>query len=367
MTQTRYDSDLVDLIGPIYDTVLDPALWPEVLDRIRRLFHFYNATLGVHALPRGEVVVQTLVGVPPEYVSLLHQYDRYLMDVWGGAAKVARVPLEEPVLQSVVAAGTDYHSNPYYMHWVRPQGINDAVGIGLARDRMTIGSLALGRHESVHPVTEEELEGLRLLVPHIRRAVTISRLLDVAVKAAVTFEAALDASQRAVVIVEEDLVIAFANEAARAMLKAQDPISDVNGRLAVRRELVAGQLGAAVAAAALHEDQLGHRGMALPVMLSDGTPLALHLMPLRHRRVRTDFGRQAVAAIFIAEPGSSLELPADALALIYGLTPAETRVCELVVGGRSTREMAELLGIASSTVRTHLLGVFEKTGRHSRA
>lgn len=284
----------------------------------------------------------------------------------GAAARLPQVPLEEPILHSQIAAGTNYRDNPYYTEVSLPQGINEAVAIWLARDRTALGSLALGRHESAPPVTPADLDGLRFLAPHIVRAVTISRLLDGAMTAAATFEAALEVSQRAVVLVRDDLSIIFANAAGEAMLKARDPIALVDDRLIVRHELVPGQLASAVAAAA-REEQMGRRGMALPVQLADGTPLALHVMPLRLRRVRTELGLDATAAIFIAEPGSPPALPADALALIYGLTPAETRVLELLVEGSSTQEMADALGIATGTVRTHLLAAFEKTGRHSRA
>jgi DNA-binding CsgD family transcriptional regulator len=53
--------------------------------------------------------------------------------------------------------------------------------------------------------------------------------------------------------------------------------------------------------------------------------------------------------------------------LLYGLTPAENRVFELIVAQRSTEEIARELGIAISTVRSHLQRVFDKTGRRSCA
>jgi DNA-binding CsgD family transcriptional regulator len=52
--------------------------------------------------------------------------------------------------------------------------------------------------------------------------------------------------------------------------------------------------------------------------------------------------------------------------LLYELTPAEQRVFELVVAGEKTAAIAQTLSVAPSTVRTHLLKVFEKTGRHTR-
>jgi DNA-binding CsgD family transcriptional regulator len=55
-------------------------------------------------------------------------------------------------------------------------------------------------------------------------------------------------------------------------------------------------------------------------------------------------------------------VPSDALALLYDLTPAETRIFDLIVGGMTQTTIAAMLGIARSTVKTHLLRLFAKTG-----
>jgi DNA-binding CsgD family transcriptional regulator len=85
-------------------------------------------------------------------------------------------------------------------------------------------------------------------------------------------------------------------------------------------------------------------------------------MPLRRGEMRRGLGPRASAALFIAPAGVSPRMPGDALALLYDLTPAETRVYELIVGGKTRTEVASALGIAPSTVKTHLLRLFQKTG-----
>ena len=46
----------------------------------------------------------------------------------------------------------------------------------------------------------------------------------------------------------------------------------------------------------------------------------------------------------------------------YGLTPAEGRVLAGLLDGRDPGSIAEALGIAVSTVRTHIKRLYEKTG-----
>jgi DNA-binding CsgD family transcriptional regulator len=59
-------------------------------------------------------------------------------------------------------------------------------------------------------------------------------------------------------------------------------------------------------------------------------------------------------------------MPADALALLYDLTPAEVRVFELVVAGGSNEMVGNTLGVSLSTVKSHMLHVLEKTGARNR-
>jgi DNA-binding CsgD family transcriptional regulator len=57
-----------------------------------------------------------------------------------------------------------------------------------------------------------------------------------------------------------------------------------------------------------------------------------------------------------------MAVPADALALLYDLTPAEKRICELIADGETQSAIASTLGIARGTVKTHVLRIFNKTG-----
>jgi DNA-binding CsgD family transcriptional regulator len=53
-----------------------------------------------------------------------------------------------------------------------------------------------------------------------------------------------------------------------------------------------------------------------------------------------------------------------ALNQLYDLTPAEIRIFELICEGHTRDAISGLLGVSVSTVKSHLLHVFEKTGSH---
>lgn len=51
----------------------------------------------------------------------------------------------------------------------------------------------------------------------------------------------------------------------------------------------------------------------------------------------------------------------------FGLTAAQARVLELLVGGHSNREIAELLGLTEGTVKVHMTAIYRALGVGSRS
>lgn len=90
-------------------------------------------------------------------------------------------------------------------------------------------------------------------------------------------------------------------------------------------------------------------------------------MPLRRGHLRAGLQPRATAALFIAPTRSPPQTPVERFGILVGLTPAETRVFELVAHGETIAEIADKLSVAVSTVRTHLQRVFEKTGTDRQA
>ena len=68
-----------------------------------------------------------------------------------------------------------------------------------------------------------------------------------------------------------------------------------------------------------------------------------------------------------ARPTLDLPSPPVVIAKQFGLTQAELRVLFSVVEIGGVAEVAEVLGIAEATVKTHLQHVFAKTGTGRQA
>ena len=355
---------LSDLIGSIYDCAVDPGLWPTTLTGLRQALDFKNAALTLMALPSGDTLLSVIDGVDPPWLDRMLGYSADVVEQWGGAEKLQALPLNEPAVLSWVNDRANWAGNRYFVEWAVPQGIIDVMAIGLSRDTQMLGSIGMGRHGSAGAIGEREVDATRLLIPHLQRAVAISRLLELRSVVAQTFKSALDALPTAVVLVDADLRIVDANNVGQALLDSGDLIRSDRGRLVATSPTAAAALAPAVRQAGENESEIGRRGFGIPARRADGAPCVLHVLPLQRGALRPGLAPNAAAAIFIAPAASPKLAPSEALAALFDLTAAEVRVLSLLAAGMTLSAAARELGVRSSTVRTHLLRLFAKTGTH---
>jgi DNA-binding CsgD family transcriptional regulator len=357
---------LSELIGMVYDCAIDPDLWPQALTAIRDATRFANATLSAQAVPTGEILLNVSVGIPPDWLASMETYAGDVIELWGGLPAIAAYPLDRPTVLSHSQPGGEYKQVRYYREWGVPQGLSDLLAVPIARDAQAFGTVAMGWHEREGEITAADLELPMLLLPHLQRAVSISRLLDIRTVEVQSFAATLDGLSAGALLVGGDLSIVHANEAARAMLAARDPVSGERGRLAVASEPAQRMLAQAVAAAGRDEREIDRAGLGIPVRRESG-PAVLHVLPLRYGAVRPRLAPQAVAAVFVVPAAVPRPVPEQALAALFDLTPAEAKVFALLASGLSVADAARSLGIAQSTVKTHLHQLFQKTGAKRQA
>lgn len=350
-----------ELIGAIYDCVLEPSKWRDVVQAICLEFNFSNGVLAINGFD-GQAVLGAIVGVDDYWMSRILSYGTAVTDLWGGPERIQEYPLEEPIVQSGLPAARDRDSNAYFAEWARPQGVVDAIAIGLERNDKMVSNISFARHETRDPFSEADLAALRLLAPHLRRAVNISHVLDLKTFEASTFAAALEAFTIGIAFVDQHNTLIHANAAAHALIAAEGSVRLAMGRLVLPLAAATAALEAAVADAASNTVNPGARGVGIPAQGRDGKPVIIHVLPLRRHIGSLNANLRPVAALFITPASAAAQMPADAIALVYGLTPAEARVFERVAAGDTPTQIADRLGLAVSTVKSHLLHVFEKTG-----
>jgi DNA-binding CsgD family transcriptional regulator len=93
----------------------------------------------------------------------------------------------------------------------------------------------------------------------------------------------------------------------------------------------------------------------------------VHVLPLADRSKRSGLPGEAVAAVFVTERGDDPKYVLDAAAMLYNLSPAETRIFELTIEGRDSEQIAHALSISPNTLKSHTRHLLEKTGQQRRS
>lgn len=345
------------LIGLIYDGAVDAARWEVALKAICEALDFDQSGLMVTSIGVPHLALDIVVGAEEKWRKRIPDYWEYLPIEWG--AGFMKHPLNEPAVLTWSEGWAERKRTPYYDEWLRPQNLIDVLVGFVVRNQYVLSTVGFCRGEAAGPITTADVEAFRLLLPHFQRAVTIGTLLDHQKNVAEDFRATLRGVAAAVVLVDADLRVLHANEAAEALLATGDPLRLHDGALMARSKPVGAALLASVRQAGDAEAQIGRRGFGIPAVRFDGRPAIIHVLPLRQGK-RRNLAPRAAAAIFVAS-GAAPNFD-DALAALFDLTQSEARVFALIAAGKPPAEAAAALGVATSTVRTHLLHIFSKTG-----
>jgi DNA-binding CsgD family transcriptional regulator/PAS domain-containing protein len=356
---------LSDLIGSIYDCALDPSRWERTLAHLSEALDCFTLLLALSDLRHERLLLHKCIGVEPYQFERLSIYLPEVCAMQRGA--LASLPsFDEPYVMSRHLSPAYIEKSPYFQEWQNPAGMMDFMVFFLMQEPMHLSTFGIGRKEQQGIITDREIELGKLLLPHLRRAVTISKVLDVRTIVGERMAEALDALRCAVVLVNEHGTILHANHAAEHMLDEGGPIQSPQGVLQAIAPSAASELRAALALAARNEAGIGKTGLAIRLTEPDVPPISAHVLPLPGSHFRTRLQPAAVAAVFIGAPPDAQD-GADALAAAFGLTPAEIKVLASLFAGHTLAETAATLCITRPTAKTHLEHIFLKTGATRQA
>jgi DNA-binding CsgD family transcriptional regulator len=353
------------LIGDIYDAALDPSLWNNTLAQIARFVGGTAASLfSKDASSKSGVSVYD-TGIDPYYRQMYFETHIKLDPLLTGHFFAE---VEEPVATADLVSYDEFLQSRFYLEWAKPQGFVDFVAAVLDKSMTRAAMFGVFRHEREGVVDEDVRRRMRLVVPHIRRSVLIGRLIDLKTSEADIFSGVFDNLVTGMCLVDETSHIVHANAAAHALLAEGNPIRRVGGRFEVVDPATDIELRGIFLNAGLGDLAIGTRGIAVPLLGDEGIRHVAHILPLNAGlRGKSANISHAVAAVFIQRAEiEGLALP-EVIAKAFKLTPTELRILLAIVEVGGAPEVAVALGIAESTVKTHLSRLYEKTGAKRQA
>jgi DNA-binding CsgD family transcriptional regulator len=351
---------LSTLIGNIYDAALDRSLWVDVLRKSTKFVGGQAAGLLSKDAVSKSANLHCGFGVDPHYDQLyLEQYAKleptgmtlFFFDVGQVLSTTDFMPYDE------------FLATRYYKEWAKPQGWVDCVHAILDKSATSSAHVSILRNESSGVADPSTRARMQLIVPHLRRAILIGKVIDLKTAASDSLADTVDGISAAMFLVDESARIVHANASGHAMLAEGSLLRAAGGKLLPRDPSAEQALNEVCAMAERGDAAVGAKGIAIPLMASEGTRYVAHVLPLTSgARRQAGATYAAAAAVFVHKAALDAPSPPEVIRKLYKLTPTEMRVLLAMMQVGAAAEVAEILGIAESTVRTHLLRLFAKTG-----
>ena len=351
-------------IERLYDAVLDPSKWNEALEATTRFIGGEAANLFWQDLATNEAAVFHSWNEDAYYGQLYTEKYASLNPYFPALAFVE--------VGKVVSGGDliphhEFRQTRFYMEWVKPQNYIDVLGANLERTLTSTAFFSVQRHERQGVVDDRARERCNLILPHIRRAVSIGKVIEKGRAHERLLENALHLISSAALMVDATGRIVFANAkseeylAHAAIIRADQGILHAIDRDAERA------LKDAFAAAARGDSVLGVKGIEVVLANGGKSRFVAHVLCLASDARRDVTTSGAVAALFVNEVRLALQSPLEEIAARFLLTPSELRVLAAVWEESGVQQIAERLGISAATVKTHLNHIFSKTGLRRQA
>jgi DNA-binding CsgD family transcriptional regulator len=353
------NEELLSLVGEIYDAALDDSRWTSTLGSIVGLAGGQGGGL-VRIGGAGGAVISHSVGVDLSYVrSYIETYEPF---------DPSRAVLHAPVGQIQTIGDwidvDEFRTTMFYNEWTRPQGLEDAANILLEKSSDGISRLSIMKAGG--PVDRRMYQVISHLTPHMQRAMSIRQKLQQQNALEMTSARALDALRAAILLLDANGYITHSNASAQEILDEADVLRSVHGRLATSDSNADRMLRQALAGMVLGGPAM--TGISLHLAGRDGSHHVGHLVPLTAGR-RQMFGAsyEACAVLFVSKAALDTIVAPDLIRKLFKLTPAELRVFLSIVEVGGVPDVARSMGVAETTIKTHLARIFAKTGTKRQA
>ena len=351
---------LSELIGSIYDTVVDPSACPTMLNGLADLL---GATGGAQVGAYNSKAHSAKMLAPRVDPKELPRFSQYWANVWRQCDKH---PIGDVIVPDMRISHPDRCGTEIFSGSSKPQGPERMMGATLLTEGFVSTVVSVSRPYSEGEFDAAQTRLFAALIPHLQRAVQLGLRLAALDGPPTSSAEMLNRLPHAVLLVDAGAEVIFANQVAARLLGAGNGLS--LGRDGLRAETTEDtrRLRQTIADCAEPAGELGGAGGRLQLSRRDRRPLTMLVIPHRTQLTWIDILRPT-AILFITEAEQAAVLRSEWFSQDFGLTRAEAVFAVEISKGDGLQATASRLGVSLTTVRTHLAHVFDKTGMRRQA
>ena len=347
--------EVEEVVVRLYDAALEPRAWRSTLAHVAGLVGG-SAALYVGTRPAADdIAFAHAFGLDGELL---------VRSILSLCATTAR--LEESVCERTAAITSRCGAVD-----ARGAGTRDTMQVlssVVDVDSLLIVRFAALRRVDLGPFDARDVARFEALTPHLVRVARLQLKLGVLQAERDALLESLEPASAGVIIVDEEQRVVFANAAAREIADAADGLSIRSAELfasSVKETKALRELLCSATSRRPGEEPVwcGTIGLTRPSLRR---PLGVEVLAVSCTPSHPSSTRRVVI-VFVSDPERQVEAPIDRLVELYGVTPAEAALAQVVARGTGLTEAADELGISMNTARTHLKRVFQKTGTRRQA
>lgn len=350
------------LLLKLYAAPTSPDLWPEFLRDLVEMLGLSGAALTSQDVGNERYGVHALIGVDPEAGRLYQEYYG-AQDAWRPA--FMKKAEGELAFGDELVQFDELRRTEFYNDLLRPFDIRLFCGIATQKEASRFEEISLYHRWKDDFPPRETLDLLELILPHLRAALRVRRELVALQSAKSDFARTLDALRFGLVLLDEHGACVHANRVAEEAFKRADGLFVVNRRVRARVTRESHHL-AEIVKEVIRTVKGNETSPGRAMLVSrSGAPLQVFISPFPSEV--TSLTRRVCAVLFISDPNTGPADLSETLRTLYGLTPAESRLAELIMSGLSLREAADQNEVSHETVRSQAKAIYAKTGARRQA
>lgn len=363
MARLPSTAEMSELIGRVYDASLDGGRWKDLLKSLAVRFGAHQALLA-EITPDGSA--------PDRLYS--HEIDMNLLRRWQGSRdhvdlwlqRLPDYPAGHAYLSTELVPLSKLKKSAHYADILRPSDIEYSLGGILESGPRRHSFFGVFRGADAGDFSNAQKELIRILIPHVRRALRINSALAEAERAHAELWDFIENCAFGVIVLDGKGAVLALNSRARRMVSAQDGLAIRHARVRLWNSFCQRCFDVAVASATLSGVSVETSGFSV-LRPSSRKPYRCIVAPLgpRSRQAPRSLARDR-CVVFVRDVESDRHVSSEVWAQLYRLTPAEERLCAALVETGALPAAVEALHVTRNTAKSQLKSIFQKVGVSSQ-
>jgi DNA-binding CsgD family transcriptional regulator len=347
-------AQLDGVVRRLGEVVVDPSLWPDVLDQVSMAVGATGAALlqsdnRTPDIPRSPGV--------DELFRLYFEGNWHVRDI----RAIRGVPLlrrDKVIFDQDILTPDEMRRDDLYGDILQSQGMQWFAGVGFRADT-SLWAMSIQRSVREGPFEDADKRIFRKLSDHLTETATLSKAVEGANLNGVTN--ALELVKQPALALDATGAVVSTNSSAEAVF--DDWMRVTHRCLRIRDDQSRSAMDAVLRAVGIPGDG-SPQHPSIVVRRGPKRPVIVRALPIDGAASYPFLGARTLLLLTDLDARSRPEHPD--LARIFGLTPAESRLAAEIASGFSLDETADRLGIARETARNQLKTVMAKTDTHKQ-